>query len=162
MGFMPPENLLAPHHSGVGGDSRRRATSDATVQPHSSGRPASDGRQEAFKMDAYSFGVTLQVTLLGEDGARLRTVKRKGKMMLPLTLTSLENTDLLTQLQLSDRLSQQAHNLLVDHLLPCEPSHRSCLADLTRHPFFLDELSCDDLDVHFGLAQRGSTSERTP
>lgn len=49
----------------------------------------------------------MQVALLGEDGARRKTVKRKGPMMLPLHLSESENKELLQQLELSQRLSSE-------------------------------------------------------
>eukprot|EP00435_Cladocopium_sp_Y103_P040439 s721_g11.t1 len=107
-----------------------------------------------FKTDAYSFGVTLQVALLGEelpgtqippekDGARRKTVKRKGPMMLPLHLSENENAELLSQLKLSQRLSEEAFNLLVEKLLPFAQARRSELKspEVKNHRFFQTELN---------------------
>lgn len=100
---------------------------------------------DLFKMDAYSFGVTLQVALLGEDGARCKAIRKKGRMMLPLHLTEEENTDLLAQLTTCGRLSQSGFNLLRD-LLRFDPCERSALLSVVNHPFFQEELHCTDVE----------------
>merc|ERR1711957_243691 len=106
--------------------------------------------KDPFKMDAYSFGVTLQVTLLGEDGAKKRDIKKKGAMMLPLTNTEQENTELLETLKVNGRLSEEGFDLLVERLLPSEPRFRCELKEerVMAHPFFLKELGCEDIKVH--------------
>lgn len=56
-------------------------------------------RSSPFKIDTYALGVTLQLTLLGEDGGRKRDIQKKGPMMLPLHHTEDENTAMLAQLR---------------------------------------------------------------
>merc|ERR1712008_396155 len=96
------------------------------------------------------FGVTLQVALMGEDGARKKTVRHKGPMMLPLHLNEADNAELLSTLRDNGRLSPEAHELLVERLLPHTQSRRSRIADteVLNHTFFLKELGCDDLGSH--------------
>lgn len=110
-----------------------------------------------FKTDAYSFGVTLQVALLGEDGARRKTVKRKGPMMLLLHLSENENAELLSQLKLSQRLSEEAFNLLVEKLLPFAQARRSELKspEVKNHRFFQTELNCRNVE-EFLLSSQGN------
>jgi len=130
MGFLPPELSLA------GVDDGESDSSDDY-----------DLRQ-AFKVDAYSYGVTLMITLLGEDAAQKREVKKKGSVILPLPLDEGECTALLRQLCDTGRLSNDALDLLVDHLLPFHPNRRSTLSSLVNHSFFLKELGCSDLRSH--------------
>jgi len=138
MGFLPPE-LLSGESSFIHG-------SQGVCSPGGRCNPGWD----PFKADAYSFGVTLQVALLGEDGAFKKTIRRKGPMMLPLHLSEAENAELLAQLRENGRLSPEAYALLVDRLLPHHPARRSRLTDVEvlNHPFFLQELGCDDLEKH--------------
>mmetsp|Transcript_57345 Transcript_57345/g.153607 ORF Transcript_57345/g.153607 Transcript_57345/m.153607 type:complete len:1184 (-) Transcript_57345:33-3584(-) len=150
MGFLPPELI-----GDLQGSSMGSALASGSQQSALSARSSMGGRNSAggqprfnpFKTDAFSFGVTLQVTLLGEDGARRRIVHRKGPMMLPLHLSEAENAELLGRLRETGRLSPEAHSLLVDKLLPHNPARRSCLTDseVLNHPFFLKELGCNDL-----------------
>jgi len=100
---------------------------------------------DPFKTDAYSFGVTLEVMLLGEDCAELH--EEDGELwMLPRALSGDESTELLTCMCKTKRLSPEARDLLMA-LLPTRPSRRMRLADtaVRRHPFFLRALCCDDL-----------------
>lgn len=105
-------------------------------------------QSEVFKQDAYSFGVTLQLTLLGEDAARKSIIPRKGPMLLPLFMDDVEIQGLLDVLRNAGRLSEAAHHLLVKHLLPYRPADRSALSDehVLRHRFFLDALECKNLE----------------
>eukprot|EP00450_Noctiluca_scintillans_P011214 CAMPEP_0194504286 /NCGR_PEP_ID=MMETSP0253-20130528/28860_1 /TAXON_ID=2966 /ORGANISM="Noctiluca scintillans" /LENGTH=1173 /DNA_ID=CAMNT_0039346659 /DNA_START=71 /DNA_END=3592 /DNA_ORIENTATION=- len=107
-------------------------------------------QRDPFKMDAYSFGVTLQVTLLGEDAARRRHVRRKGAIMLPLLLNESENTEVLESLRNAGRLSDAAFDLLVNKLLLFDQGQRSRLTDrsVLFHPFFLQALGCEDIEEH--------------
>jgi len=136
VGFMPPEMIARELGCSSMHETRRLSCSKALLN--------------AFKADAYSFGVTLQMALLGEDAARKRTIRRKGVMMLPLHLNEGDNRDLLRQLCSSGRLSKEAYLLLVDRLLPFNPAWRSCLSDdeVLNHDFFLRELGCTDLEEH--------------
>jgi len=113
-----------------------------------------------FKTDAYSFGVTIQVTLLGEDGARKKTVKRKGPMMLPLHLSETENAELLQQLREAGRLCPEGENLLVEKLLPFSQPRRAELTDpeVKNHPFFCKYLKCKDVE-DFLLSQAGKETD---
>lgn len=136
VGFMPPElGSLGPHFS---------ADDD-------SGSTVTLPRLDPYKMDAYSYGITLQVTMLGEDGARRKTVKRKGPMMLPLHLTEAENSALLAQLRDNGRLSDAALNLL-ECLLRHDPNTRKSLVEVkhAHADFFVNELFCKgSLEDHF-------------
>eukprot|EP00931_Biecheleriopsis_adriatica_P006124 TRINITY_DN107580_c0_g1_i1.p1 TRINITY_DN107580_c0_g1~~TRINITY_DN107580_c0_g1_i1.p1 ORF type:complete len:1225 (+),score=206.47 TRINITY_DN107580_c0_g1_i1:29-3703(+) len=116
-----------------------------------------------FKTDAYSFGVTLQVALLGEDGARKKKIKRKGDMLLPLHISESENAELLAQLRSQDRLSEEAEQLLVQHLLPFSQSRRKMLAsdEVKNHAFFCKELECADVEEHL-LPQGTASSALSP
>eukprot|EP00930_Biecheleria_cincta_P024395 TRINITY_DN17463_c0_g1_i2.p1 TRINITY_DN17463_c0_g1~~TRINITY_DN17463_c0_g1_i2.p1 ORF type:complete len:1278 (-),score=228.22 TRINITY_DN17463_c0_g1_i2:154-3987(-) len=147
--------FLSPELSGAGGSI---VVSGAGKLMMTSSRISDDGDEGShqtvefnpFKTDAYSFGVTLQVTLLGEDGSHKKTVKRKGPMMLPLHLSESENAEMLAQLRESGRLSQEAEHLLVEKLLPFSQARRSCLTDkeVKNHPFFLKELECHDVEEY--------------
>eukprot|EP00927_Polykrikos_kofoidii_P040949 TRINITY_DN34904_c0_g1_i1.p1 TRINITY_DN34904_c0_g1~~TRINITY_DN34904_c0_g1_i1.p1 ORF type:complete len:1299 (+),score=160.39 TRINITY_DN34904_c0_g1_i1:40-3897(+) len=128
----------------------------------------SDRSLNPYKMDAYSFGVTLQVALLGEDGARRKEFNKKGAVMLPLYLSESDNVELLRQLKKIGRLSPQSHSLLVDKLLPHDPALRCMLQDVNNDDFFLSELGCDDLEGYL-MANRntscvslGSNGSRRP
>jgi len=144
MGFLPPELLCV--------ESSFNNSNEGFCSPGGRRHPGSriSPGWDPFKADAYSFGVTLQVALLGEDGARKKTIRRKGPMMLPLSLCEAENAELLAQLRENGRLSPEAYALLVDRLLPHHPARRSRLTDVEvlNHPFFLQELGCDDLEKH--------------
>jgi len=144
MGFLPPE-LLSVEGSFINSN-EGAGSPDGRRNPGS----RSSAGWDPFKADAYSFGVTLQVALLGEDGARKKTIRRKGPMMLPMNLTEADNAELLAQLRENGRLSPDAYALLVDHLLPHHPARRSRLTDaeVLNHPFFLQELGCEDLEKH--------------
>jgi len=151
MGFLPPELLSSAGsfvNSSLIGASSVREPGATTLSGRGSG--SAHPRFNPFKTDTYSFGVTLQVALLGEDGARRRTVRRKGPMMLPLHLSESENAELLAQLRDNSRLSPEAHALLVEKLLPHNPVRRAMLADceVLNHQFFLKELDCTDLAGH--------------
>jgi len=105
-------------------------------------------QREVFKQDAYSFGVTLQLTLLGEDGARKSNIPGKGNMLLPLFMNEVEMRGVLDVLCDAGRLSEAAHHLLVEHLLPYRPADRSALSDekVLQHRFFLEALECKSLE----------------
>jgi serine/threonine protein kinase len=53
--------------------------------------------KDTLKMDAYSFGVTLQLCLLGEDGGQVKEVRSKGPVMLPRFIPEVENLVLLVR-----------------------------------------------------------------
>eukprot|EP00434_Breviolum_minutum_P016150 symbB.v1.2.014231.t1/scaffold1035.1/size234022/7 len=143
--------FLSPELSGAGLTSMRDGESEEGEEARDEFNP--------FKTDAYSFGVTLQVALLGEDGARRKTIKRKGPMMLPLHLSENENAELLAQLKLSQRLSEEAFNLLVKELLPFSQAKRSELKspEVKNHPFFQKELHCRHVE-DFLLSHRSHDS----
>lgn len=105
---------------------------------------------DPYKCDAYSFGVTLQVTLLGTDGARKKEIKKKGPMLLPLLVNEEESNQLLADLLNAGRLSPAAHDLLVRRLLPYDPHERSRLSapEVMDHRFFLESLECSNLANH--------------
>jgi hypothetical protein len=137
-GFFPPE--LSMDHDGCGSE----------VSLSDGEHRGMRWQRDPFKMDAYSFGVTLQVTLLGEDAARRRQVRRKGPMMLPLLLNETENTEVLESLRNAGRMSDAAYDLLVNKLLLFDQGQRSRLTDrsVLFHPFFLQALGCEDMEEH--------------
>mmetsp|Transcript_5117 Transcript_5117/g.15130 ORF Transcript_5117/g.15130 Transcript_5117/m.15130 type:complete len:192 (+) Transcript_5117:2-577(+) len=149
-GFLPPEctasGVAAAMYGLVRSDEEDAETGSLSA---SSGVSDSSQRRRAspFKIDTYALGVTLQLTLLGEDGGRKRHVQKKGEMMLPLHHTEEENTAMLTQLKDNGRLSQEAFDLLTEHLLCDDVKRRGLLTDPTvmNHPFFLKELRCSEL-----------------
>merc|ERR1712113_832957 len=147
MGFLPPELIRG---AGGGSFSIMNSHGSSRVSGRGSSSRGASSMFDPFKADAYSFGVTLQVALLGEDGAFKKTIRRKGPMMLPLHLSEAENAELLAQLRENGRLSPEAYALLVDRLLPHHPARRSRLTDaeVLNHPFFLQELGCEDLEKH--------------
>lgn len=135
-------DTVGGHGDGVGGGERATCSTRR-----------SSGRFDIFKMDTYSFGVTLQVTLLGEDGAQKKEVRRKGEMLLPLNHSEEENRELLRKLTTekgrSPPMSEEAYDLLVRHLLPCNPAKRFRLFDpeVVNHPFWLTNLGCEDVKL---------------
>jgi len=102
-------------------------------------------RSEAFKQDAYSFGVTLQLMLLGEDVARKKYIPGKGPVLLPLHMGEDEMGDILEQLNSAGRLTDSAYSLL-KLLRPPKPEHRSALKHVIGHDFFREALGCEDLN----------------
>eukprot|EP00913_Durusdinium_trenchii_P030178 g28277.t1 len=145
MGFLSPELTGGGAMTGPTGDSEEEEDGDPTPEFN------------PFKTDAYSFGVTLQVSLLGEERTRRKTVKRKGPMMLPLHLSEQENADMLAQLKLSQRLSEEAFHLLVEKLLPFSQARRFELKspEVKNHPFFQKELNCTNVE-EFLLSNSGA------
>lgn len=143
--FTGTVGFLAPELS-------RLNTEDAS-SIRSGGRKPRKG--DPYKCDAYSFGVTLQMTLLGTDGARRKEVRKKGPTMLPLLIDEEENTYMCSQLLESGRLSVAAHDLLVRRLLPFDPNMRSRLVapEVMQHAFFLETLGCNDIATHLLPAQ---------
>lgn len=143
-GFFPPE-LLSDSDDSDEQEGRPRTRSS------SSRTPAHQRKfKDPFKMDAYSFGVTLQVTLLGTEGARKVDIRKKGAMMLPFNLSEEENTELLDKCMSDGKLSEDGYDLLVNKLLPMEPDERFELKwlEILNHDFWLKELGCTDLKAH--------------
>jgi len=164
MGFLAPE--LTDNSSG--GHFFSCEPSDNSNLTSRGSNSASDFMlRNAFKTDAYAFGVTLQLALLGETAGQRREVRRKGPVMLPLFIGEAENVACLQQLKEAGGLSPEGHNLLVEHLLPYVPSERGCLSDpqVMNHPFFLKALECEDLKDHLipecALAALASASARS-
>jgi len=104
-----------------------------------------DQHGEAFKQDAYSFGITLQLVLLGEDAARKTCIPGKGPVLLPLHMGEDEIGDVLNQLNSVGRLTDSAYSLM-KLLLPHKPEYRSALKHVTGHCFFQEALGCEDLN----------------
>jgi len=104
--------------------------------------PSIQAHYDPFKADTYSFGVTLQIALLGEDAARKRDIRGKGPLLLPLQYSESEVSELMAQLRDNGRVSDKAYTLLVDRLLPFDQAKRTRLDDpeVLEHPFFLEEL----------------------
>jgi len=170
MGFFPPELLngdlisdsedeeaSSPAKSegcsvNISNSSRKAASRMAQSARSSSIRSSRTGGGSSFdpfKLDSYSYGVTLQVCLLGEDGAQKKEIRKKGAMMLPMHLSEDENKEMLTTLRDNGRLSPEAYDLLVNKLLPFRPKLRSRLLDgVDEHPFFLKNLNCNNLHDH--------------
>lgn len=177
MGFFPPELLW-----GSDDDSdRSHATASVRVSMANlasrSSSSSTDSRHEVksmMKLDTYSYGVTLQLALLGEDGGQKKEVRRKGAMMLPYWQKSeRENQEMLLALRSNEKLSDEALRLLLGDeeckkllkeesqtddkprevaykgLLPFNPDRRTTLDKVVNHPFFCRELDCQDLYDHF-------------
>jgi len=127
----------------------KNATDDATVSFPASVTSRNSWMPSGWsgKVDTYSFGVTLQLVLLGEDGGRHAEIRGKGPMILPLHSSDEENREMLRELHTSGRLSVHAHALLVEHLLCTDPRKRSLLEDpeVSGHAFFLEALNCESL-----------------
>jgi serine/threonine protein kinase len=128
--------------------SRIAASSNATTRRSSESNR--DSSFDPFKLDSYSYGVTLQVCLLGEDGAQKKEIRKKGAMMLPMHLSEDENKELLNTLKENKRLSEEAYDLLVNKLLPFRPRQRCRLLEdcIIDHDFFLKTLNCKNLEKH--------------
>mmetsp|Transcript_19394 Transcript_19394/g.31520 ORF Transcript_19394/g.31520 Transcript_19394/m.31520 type:complete len:144 (+) Transcript_19394:1-432(+) len=105
-------------------------------------------------MDSYSFGITLQLVLLGEYAGQIKDIHRKGLVMLPLAMTESERYDLLRRFTDEGILNADAFALLVDNLLSSS-GRRSCLQDpeVINHPFFLQALGCVNLKSYL-LSER--------
>jgi len=106
----------------------------------------SEDRVDPFKTDAYSFGVTLEVMLLGEDCAVRREDSHGNMWMLPRGGSERESLKLLEQAKASGRLSPEAYHLL-HGLTAYKPGRRQCLTDedVRNHAFWLKNLGCQDL-----------------
>lgn len=98
---------------------------------------------DPFKVDSYSFGVTLSLMLLGERGGERREIKNKGAMLLPRQ----ESTEILLQSILEDSQLIDAHDLLKE-LLYDDPEQRRRLRDpyIKGHPFYIKTLGCQTLE----------------
>jgi serine/threonine protein kinase len=107
---------------------------------------ADDYSLNPFKTDAYSFAVTLELTLLGEDVGVVHG--DEGRWLTPrsgeesVKLSRIENA-------VKTRGLHPASFDLLRQLLVFDPSQRSELssAQVMRHPFFLDALRCSDLEA---------------
>jgi serine/threonine protein kinase len=148
MGFFPPEVLNCDLISESDGATFSNVESGSLADRQRV--PSEGGGYDAFKLDAYSYGVTLQLTLLGEDGANRKEIRKKGPMMLPFHHSEEENIELLQKLTAEGKLSKEALDLLVDKLLPHYPSKRQRLGapEVVNHNFFLQNLECKDLKDH--------------
>ncbi|CAL1161420.1 unnamed protein product, partial [Cladocopium goreaui] len=120
---------------------------------------------DPFKTDAYSFGVTLLLMLLGEDCADVQADDDDCTWMIP---RSWQNDDQrtaeLTQQVQRGRLSPEALDLL-EKVMTLRQSKRSRLAnpEIRQHDFFLKALNCQDLAAHLlGEASRRSISVPSP
>lgn len=104
-----------------------------------------DDCMNPFKTDAYSFAVTFELTLLGEDVGVVHG--DEGRWLTPrsgdeaVKLLRIENA-------VKNRGLPAAAFHLLRELLVDDPSQRSELSSPTvlRHPFFLDALGCSDLE----------------
>lgn len=100
-----------------------------------------------FKTDAFSFGVTLEVMLLGEDCANIQVLD-DSKWMLPRYSTEEESMASLRGHRDSGRLQREAWDLL-SNLVRYRPSGRKRLQDdfVRRHDFFLNNLQFEALEM---------------
>lgn len=144
------------------------------------------GRVDPYKTDAYSFGVTLELMLLGlqvgtimRDSAYSERGYRNssginvhddeesqdpscGVLLMPDALDDVERANRLRRFCKEEgMLSVEALDLLLS-LLAYSPSKRKRLSnpEVRNHPFFLRTLGCDDLSSH--LLPRASTLPLTP
>lgn len=167
-GFFPPE-LLDEQLLDSPGNSQdcESCCGEARIgcKDRKRGRAPSNPLYDVFKLDAYSFGVTLQVTLLGEDAAVRKEIQKKGFMMLPMYgMNEEDNTEMLQNLNKNGTLSDQAFDLLANKLLPFKPHLRSRLSDpeVFNHPFFLEALGYKDLSELLPTSStRGKRKRRT-
>merc|ERR1719181_1792903 len=83
---------------------------------------------DIFKLDTYSYGVTLQICLLGEDGAVRKRIRKKGYMMLPMDVDESDNLEMLRASHANGRISAECLDLLENKLLPFKPAERARLA----------------------------------
>jgi len=121
MGFLAPELIFGEWDSDSDG-------------------PETLGLLDPFKTDAYSFGVTLQITLLGEDGADWT-----DEWLVPRAGTEAEIMKMLEDVMQRRNMPQGLH--LLKLLLSNKPQHRAALADPTvlNHAFFLENLEIKTL-----------------
>lgn len=123
-----------------------------------------DERIDPFKTDAYSFGITLEVMLLGEDCSDLHEEEGGGVWMLPSSTSEGDNLEVLETAVAQGRLQPAAHSLLLG-LVSHRPASRFNLTDVAvkRHPFFLNNLECEDLAARLlpppAMDRRPSASE---
>merc|ERR1712107_928772 len=105
-----------------------------------------DGAIDPFKTDAYSFGITLMVLLLGERGATRCDNVDGGVWMLPEAGFSLKQIQDTCD---ADAFMSEASDLFSE-LLVKTPAERKCLNDplIRNHSFFCHALGCEDLQQH--------------
>lgn len=129
-GFLAPELVLAESDSEEE-DFEAASTCGVFIDP--------------FKTDSYSYGVTLELLLLGEDCAE---VLEDETCMLPRMQSEADMLRMLTEARDAGRIPPEAAALLLE-LLPHSPSRRRTLADpmVKHHLFFLSVLGCKDLEA---------------
>lgn len=142
-GFVAPELVLGDYDSddeGSGGGSFESDSGEGAVDP--------------FKTDAFSFGVMLEMMLLGEDVCQLAEDpdddsdgEQEGGVMIPCLGSEVDNFSKLEHFLKSGRISPEAHDLLLK-LTSHKPAKRMRLADrdVREHTFFLKELGISCLD----------------
>eukprot|EP00929_Paragymnodinium_shiwhaense_P067191 TRINITY_DN33822_c0_g1_i1.p1 TRINITY_DN33822_c0_g1~~TRINITY_DN33822_c0_g1_i1.p1 ORF type:complete len:1028 (-),score=165.69 TRINITY_DN33822_c0_g1_i1:15-3098(-) len=120
-----------------------------------------DEKVNPFKTDAYSFGITLQLMLLGQRSALLLEDTEGHTWMMPRDSDEAENEELLRSLTASGELSTAALELLL-MLVPFKPGRRSVLEDdsVRQHRFFLQALGCEDLAKHLLPVPPTTSSDR--
>eukprot|EP00927_Polykrikos_kofoidii_P009358 TRINITY_DN13903_c0_g1_i2.p1 TRINITY_DN13903_c0_g1~~TRINITY_DN13903_c0_g1_i2.p1 ORF type:complete len:1219 (+),score=141.14 TRINITY_DN13903_c0_g1_i2:78-3659(+) len=120
------------------------------------------GIGDPFKTDSYSFGVTVELMLLGEDSAEVRIqeddVTTEGDpkpVLVPLPGDEEAHFERLKRSESTGRLSRHGLDLLIK-LTTVKPSKRKRLGDkeILNHPFFLETLGCTDLSEHLLQAER--------
>lgn len=129
-GFLAPELVLGACESD--GESAGQGEGADCIDP--------------FKTDAYSFGVTLEVMLMGESSAELHEDEDGGMWMLPRVQPEEEGLRLLREASEAGRIAPEAAAFLAE-LLPQSPRQRRRLADpvVRRHAFFARTLGCEDI-----------------
>mmetsp|Transcript_54349 Transcript_54349/g.100354 ORF Transcript_54349/g.100354 Transcript_54349/m.100354 type:complete len:1019 (-) Transcript_54349:43-3099(-) len=98
------------------------------------------------KFDAFSFGITVQLALLGKELGRQMDISDKGPILLPVDAWTEE--ELRQQLAFArDRgaIAATAYALLAEKLLPSDPTDRWLLSDASVDDFFCEVLQCSDL-----------------
>eukprot|EP00933_Yihiella_yeosuensis_P034373 TRINITY_DN27870_c0_g1_i1.p1 TRINITY_DN27870_c0_g1~~TRINITY_DN27870_c0_g1_i1.p1 ORF type:complete len:417 (-),score=69.75 TRINITY_DN27870_c0_g1_i1:132-1322(-) len=104
-----------------------------------------EGAFDWYKLDAYSFGVTLLLMLVGQVNGT-SVLLEEGSLQ-PQRVPSLLDKELARCCEMG-RLSEEASKLLFK-LLPESPSQRTRLAheSIRQHCFFLNALQCEDMET---------------
>lgn len=123
-----------------GGFHRQRSTD--TIAP----------RLDPFLPDAYAYGVTLAIMLLGERFAEVGDYEEEPygqQVLFPTTNNEAAQLALLVETRNDGYLDPRACALL-ERLVQHRPRLRARLADneVKGHPFFLETLRCKDLEAH--------------
>lgn len=150
-GFQAPEWLESGGDSDEEGAEESSSDDDEEKQENEANeRPRVPVRQAPMnypKTDAYSYGMMLQLMLLGEFGGDIMEEEDDGSVwLLPRPHGEEENRACLNESVARGRLSEEARDLLF-MLTPRDPLSRKQLVDVEvrQHSFFLKALGCQDL-----------------